>query len=228
LYGLGLLTTSLILYLTFSKGALLVGLPAAIVTMTFLYGLRRWPQRRGRIVAALIGVGVLVSLALVPFSQTARFRNTFSVGEGSTAFFRVKLWQASWSMLQDHWPLGVGLDNFLYQYRTRYILPEAWQEPDLNHPHNLILDFGTRLGIGGLVILAWLQVAFWRNAWRLYKHQFDPLLLGLIGSMVVFLSHGLVDNSYFLVDLAFAFFLVVGVVQGLADKIQESSPQMME
>jgi hypothetical protein len=38
-----------------------------------------------------------------------------------------------------------------------------------------------------------------------------------MGSMVIFLSHGLVDNSFFLVDLAFAFFLVVGLVQRLAE-----------
>jgi O-antigen ligase len=120
-------------------------------------------------------------------------------------------------MLANHWPLGVGLDNFLYQYRTRYILPEAWQEPNLSHPHNLILDFGTRLGLGGIGVLLWLQVAFWRNARRLYQNMPTALLLGLMGSMVVFLAHGLVDNSYFLVDLAFVFFLTTGVVQGMAD-----------
>ena len=139
------------------------------------------------------------------------------MGEGSTAFFRLKLWQASWSMLQEHWPLGVGLDNFLYQYRTRYLLPEAWQEPNLNHPHNLVLDFGTRLGVGGIVWLFWVQIAFWRTAWQIYRRRFDPLVLGLMASMAVAVSHGLVDNSYFLVDLAFAFFLVVGLVQRLSE-----------
>ena len=161
---------------------------------------------------------MLVVLALIPFSRTQRFRATFDFGEGSTAFFRLKLWQASWTMLKEQWLLGVGPDNFLYQYRTRYILPEAWQEPDLNHPHNLVLDFGTRLGLGGIAVLLWLQIAFWRNAWRLFKTRFDPLILGLMGSMVVFLAHGLVDNSYFLVDLAFAFFLTVGIVQRLAEQ----------
>ena len=158
---------------------------------------------------------VVIILALIPLSQTARFRTTLDFSEGSTGFFRLKLWQASLAMLQDHWPLGVGLDNFLYQYRTRYILPEAWQEPNLSHPHNLILDFGTRLGLGGIALMVWLQVAFWRSAWRLYRSRPEPLVLGLMGSMVVFVSHGLLDNSYFLVDLAFAFFLTVGLVQRL-------------
>jgi hypothetical protein len=33
---------------------------------------------------------------------------------------------------------------------------------------------------------------------------------------VNFLAHGLVDASYFVIDLAFAFFLTLGVVQWLA------------
>ena len=205
--------TGLALYLTYSKGALLLGVPASLLAMLLLYLLRQ-PQVNWRKLAwAITGGLLLVVLGLIPLSQTARFRSTLDMSEGSTAFFRIKLWQASLAMLRDHWPLGVGLDNFLYQYRTHYILPEAWQEPDLNHPHNLLLDFGTRLGIGGILLLLWLQIGYWQRAWWLYRRQFSPLLLGLMGSMVVFLAHGMVDNSYFLVDLAFAFFLNVGLLQ---------------
>lgn len=223
LYGAGLAVVSLALYLTFSKGALFIGLPACVAGMAILYSRHRpsaarlAPQNRRRImVATVVGLAIII-LAVIPLSQTARFRTTFDFSPGSTGFFRLKLWQASLAMLRDHWPLGVGLDNFLYQYRTRYILPEAWQEPNLSHPHNLILDFGTRLGIGGLALLLWLQAAFWGNAWQLYQKQPSPLMLGLMGSMIVFLSHGLVDNSYFLVDLALAFFLTMGIVQGLTE-----------
>jgi O-antigen ligase len=219
-YSAGLLIVSVALYLTFSKGALLLGLPAGVLAIALFYvgrGQVRRRQWRPVLLAAAGGLAVL-ALALIPLSQTERFRTTLDFNQGSTGFFRLKLWQASLAMLRDHWPLGVGLDNFLYQYRTHYILPEAWQEPNLSHPHNLILDFGTRFGIGGIGLLLWLQIAFWRNAWRVYQKLPHPLVLGLMGSMVVFLAHGLVDNSYFLVDLAFAFFLTVGVVQRLVDE----------
>jgi O-antigen ligase len=213
LYGVSLLLVSLALYLSFSKGALLLGLPAGLLAMILLYGLCSGGDYRRRTLAATVGGLILLTLALIPFSQTERFRTTFDFSDGSTGFFRLKLWQASWAMLRDHWVVGVGPDNFLYHYRSRYILPEAWQEPNLSHPHNWFLDFGTRLGLGGIGVFLWLQVAFWRKAWPLFKRQGDPLVLGLMGSMVIVLSHGLVDNSYFLVDLAFAFFLMVGVVQ---------------
>ena len=116
---------------------------------------------------------------------------------------------------------------FLYQYRGRYILPAAWQEPDLSHPHNVLLDYGCRLGLGGLAAGLWLQIAFWLLALPLRRladgsvelaeaRDQCALALGLMGSMVNFLAHGLVDASYFVIDLAFAFFLTLGVVQWLA------------
>jgi O-antigen ligase len=128
-------------------------------------------------------------------------------------------------MFRDHLALGVGLDNFLYQYRSRYVLPAAWQEPDLSHPHNVFLDYASRLGLCGLVAGAWLQIAFWRLALPLRRladtfqsevSDRRALALGLMGSMVDFLAHGLVDASYFVIDLAFAFFLALGLVQWLA------------
>jgi O-antigen ligase len=126
-------------------------------------------------------------------------------------------------MLWDHPWLGVGLDNFLYQYRTRYVLPDAWQEPDLSHPHNLVLDFGTRLGLGGIAVLLWVQVAFWQVALSLYRRlpqgRERALILGLMASMVATLAHGLIDNSFFLVDLAFIFFLTLGVVGSTAEEV---------
>ncbi len=41
--------------------------------------------------------------------------------------------------------------------------------------------------------------------------------IGMCGSAVIdFLAHGLVDNSFFLVDLAFAFYLTLALVAHLA------------
>jgi hypothetical protein len=189
LYGAGLGLTSLALFLTFSRGFLIVGLPVATLVMAVTY---LWPHRgrhRYQVVGAVLGGLIVLLLALVPFNQAARLYRAFSLSQGSTGFFRLRLWQASLQMLADNWLTGVGVDNFLYRYRTRYIRPDAWQEPNLSHPHNLLLDFGTRLGLAGIGLLLWLQLAFWTNAWRLYRRGREPLVLGLIGSMAVFVGH---------------------------------------
>jgi len=207
LYTLAAVPTLGALVLTFSRGGLLLGLPAALL---FLGGMQG-----GWALWAALGSLIVGGLGMLPLLSTERFRSLLDVSAG-TGFFRLRLWQSAWAMLGDHPWLGVGLDNFLYQYRTRYILPDAWQEPNLSHPHNVLLDFGTRLGVGGVAVLVWLQLAFWRVALRLYRRlpegQARALTLGLMASMVAALAHGLVDQAFFLVDLAFIFTLTLGIV----------------
>jgi O-antigen ligase len=116
-------------------------------------------------------------------------------------------------MVRDHPLLGVGPDNFLYAYRTRYVLPTAWEQFDLSHPHNVVLDFATRLGLPGVVAFAALQIAFWRRALSQYRdRRRRALVLGAMGVMANFLGHGLVDASYFVIDLAFVFYLTLALV----------------
>jgi O-antigen ligase len=212
LYAVALVVTGGALYLTFSRGAVLLGLPVGLTALTLLHFAPRqaWSWRRGLALAGLgtWGLGIL----LWPLAGTARLLALFDPAQGSS-FFRLKVWQSALMMLTDHPWLGVGLDNFLYQYRTVYILPPAWQEPNLSHPHNVVLEFATQLGLGAVVILLWLLFAFYATAWPLYRRKSNPLLLGLMSSMAVILGHGLVDQAFFQVDLAFSFFLIIGLVQ---------------
>ncbi len=205
LYALVLLSVSAALLLSLSRGAIVVGIPAAFLVMGVLAG-PKW--RRVTLIALVVGL-----LALVPLLRTPRFAGLLDPTQG-TAGFRLSLWHSAWGMIRDHPLLGVGPDNFLYAYRTRYVLPTAWEEFNLSHPHNVVMDFAVRLGLPGLIALVWLQVAFWRRSLPLRRapdafHR--ALALGLMGSMADFLGHGLVDASYFVIDLAYAFFLSLAV-----------------
>ncbi|MGD2143555.1 MAG: O-antigen ligase family protein [Anaerolineae bacterium] len=206
-YGILAVPVGLAVLLTFSRGALLLGIPLSLLAMGMLAGARwRWTA---------LGLIVVAAIGIVPLLSTPRFAGLLDPQSG-TLFFRLRLWRASWQMLLDHPWLGVGPDNFLYQYRGRYVLPSAWQEPHLSHAHNFVLTYATRLGIPGLAAGIWLQIAFWRQALalRTFAHRNRrALMLGLTGSMVYTLAHGLVDASYFFVDLAFAFHLTLALVQ---------------
>ena len=131
---------------------------------------------------------------------------------------RLVLWMGTLRMIGAHPVWGVGLGNFQRQY-PRYMLPEAWREPTLYHPHNLVLDFWAVLGIPGVAALIWMVAAFFGLAVRLYRRLEEPesraLVLGLMASMVNFLAHGLVDTTYFLADLALLFMLTLGIVSRL-------------
>lgn len=209
----GLLAAVIVLgmALTFSRGALLLGLPAALLVMGFVAGGRwRW------VALGLLAVG---ALALLPLFGTQRFAGLFDL-QGGTSFLRVQLWRGAWAMALEHPWLGVGLDNFLYAYRTHYALPTAWQELSLSHPHNVVLDFWTRLGFLGLVVGVWLFAVAFHQAWAaLRRASGDPwaLLLGLLAALAVTLVHGLIDNSVFLVDLMLLFMLSLGLLTRLGE-----------
>jgi O-antigen ligase len=141
-----------------------------------------------------------------------------------TAGNRVAIWRSAIHMIRDHPILGIGLDNFQHYYAPThgdgvgpnakdpsgqcrhglgYMEQVANSEPCLSHPHNEILDFWLSTGTLGLLAFAWLQIVFWRIVWRNGTTLASmPVLFGAAGAMAATLLHGLVDNSYFLVDLS--------------------------
>jgi O-antigen ligase len=191
---------------TMSLGAW-AGLAAAALAMSALRG-RRWLLGT----AAVLGVGLLVAVAVLPAGRTMG-RLDPSTG---TALFRLQIWTASLHMIADHPVLGIGLDNFLYRYRAGYMLPEAAEEPNISHPHNWVLNFWLELGLLGLA--AGLGTAVWtivggRDLVRRPRSRDDRVVgAAAIGVFVDTLVHGFIDNSYFLVDAAVVWWLFVALV----------------
>jgi O-antigen ligase len=207
-----------------SRGAILMGIPAAlIVVLVFWYG------RRAVIPVALAVIGIVV--VMIPLSLVLpRLGDLF----GETLNFRRHLWFSSVELLKERPIRGAGLDQFLYWYRSRYLVPEAWEEPNLSIPHNILLNYWVNLGILGVVIGIAFQGVFWRTLWRLRARvaNTDPVLfalvLGLAGSMADALVHGLVDVGYFAINLAFVFFLslaLLSAIQTFAERESEFSPK---
>ena len=191
------------LYLTYSRGAWVLALPAGLAFIGWASG-----KRARLVVLALIGVA---AIALVPFLQTERAQSLFQAGTG-TGFFRTSVWLSALAMIRDHPILGVGLDNFLYAY-PNYIHPDAWREPNLSHPHNIVLDFWVRLGIAGVGVLAWMLGEFYRRGGKCVgASETRALGIGLLAAMTAGLAHGLIDAAYFYVDLAFVWMLLLSVV----------------
>jgi O-antigen ligase len=228
LYLVALVPLVTALALSFSRGAwICTGLALLVMILVAR-------SKRGLLV---YGAGVALLLAALPFIKLERITSLFSFVTGSNST-RLHVWQASFQMLKDHPLTGIGLDQFLYKYSIEYVTPEAWLERFTSHPHNLILDYWLRLGIIGLVLILWLLIIFYKTLPRLILRDTNTsriketsqsqknslsrsqlerrvLGLGLVGSMTDFVAHGLVDNSYFLVDLAIIFCLSLALVEVL-------------
>lgn len=192
------------LMLTQSIGAILLGVPAGV----FAVFIGRYGRRAVAPLLALAALGFVAVLLLAQNSATVASALDFTSG---TSFVRLRLWESSISMLQDRPLTGFGMDQFLYYFGGQYIRPDVIWDADLSHPHNFVLDFWTRLSVFGVFLFGLIQLLFWRRAiavsqaFRRGDSLRFALALGLCGSMAALLAHGLVDNSVFVIDLAFLF-----------------------
>ena len=220
---------ALALVLTFSKGALVLGVPAGIAVL-WAGGLILLPKQ-GRSRRPLLWLGaaaVVIALILAPFLGTERFRGLLDFSQG-TGYLRLQLWRSSWRMALDHPLLGVGPDNFLYAYRSTYLLPQAWQEPNLNHPHNWILDWCTRIGLPGLALATTLFVVGLAARWRTAvaaaasRPAEAVLSLGFLAAGVAALVHGLIDASFALPDLMISWILILMAVIALDEETRRTT-----
>ena len=171
--------------LTLSRGALLA--------LAVGGGIYFWDYVRPRWREYLAGVAVL---GLVGVASRSLF------GDGDSTTNRASIWRASIDMLRDHPFRGVGLDQFFGQYGRRYVEPEGWPERYTSHPHNIVLDFWLRLGLPGLVLLWMLLEAIWRRVREALAVPAGTVQRAAAAMLVAGLVHGLIDNSFFLSDLA--------------------------
>ena len=180
---------------TFSRGGLL----AAAVGSAGMAQAGRGSRFPGRWLAPSVGLLVLTGLVALALA---------GIG-AETLETRLRLWGSAALMAGDHFWLGVGLDNFLYQLPD-YLDPQLWREPNLSHPHNLLLDAWLSLGVLGLAVMALLLVRA-ASALAVAPAGRGNALgwadAGMLAAMGAALSHGLLDNFYFQPELAAFFWL---------------------
>lgn len=209
------------LLVSFSKGALL-GATVAVGFLILGPGRAKLPSNlRGYVgIAVFVGMAVIVGMVMLltiahgADGALARF-NVF----GETTSVRLNTWRSALAMMRDHPFVGIGLDQFLLHYPD-YIAESLKQtnEQYTSHPHNIILDLWLNTGVIGLVAFGWLLIRFFRGIMQGERsqgarstHAAYPRWWhrGAGAAMSAALVHGLVDQFYFVPDLAFAFWLLV-------------------
>jgi putative inorganic carbon (hco3(-)) transporter len=207
--------------LTFSRGAM-IGLVMGLLLVLLL-------SKATRPAIVIAGAGIT---GLVWFIVMAPERALSLLGGGSGSL-RLHLWESSLQMISDHSVTGVGLDQFLYQYVPRYVHPEAWPERFTSHPHNLFLDSWLSLGIIGVVVVALVGVLMFRRV-RTAIDSEDRMSIAAAGALVTVAIHGMVDQSYFLPELAFSAWLLIillipaTLLDAVPDEALEAAPEDSE
>lgn len=209
-----------VLVLTQSVGALLLGLPASLLVFALLqYGRRSFRY-------LIPGAFILFVAGMLLMLFVPRLSGVWDLSR-DTNFLRLRLWESSVDIIAEHPVSGIGLDQFLYVYRSHYVRPDAIWDPDLSHPHNVLLDFWIRLGIGGVAWLIAIQIWFWRSiVMRLRAASVGTerwIIIATGASMSAVLAHGLIDNSVFVVDLVYVFFFLLALATPLSPDLIDAT-----
>jgi putative inorganic carbon (hco3(-)) transporter len=199
-WGIFVAIATLSVLLTFSRGGWAA---LAVVAIGLILSLRR-----RRLWLGGLASGALLFLLVPGVAQRLQADLTF--GPNQTLDGRIPLWEASLRMLAQRTIFGAGISGFADRMRT-----DAGDYPNiLTFPHNIALNFWSETGLLGVVaftaIVVVVVVVSWRG-WRSGTADWRPVHMGVLLAMAAILMHGLVDVPYFKNDLAFEFWLLVGL-----------------
>ena len=193
----GSLLVAAALLLTASRGALLLGLPAAALVLS-MAAARQKQFRLGKRTAVLLtlvaGLTAVVGLEIV-LLYGERLLNF------ETLHSRLLIWRDALALWRQYPLFGVGPGGFYWNFPA-FLQPSPAADPNLLHPHSVLLEYATGWGVAGLL---WLSaLLFW-----LVSVLKSPLRgpqawyrIGLLAALGAALAHAQVDAFAALPELA--------------------------
>ena len=196
----------------------------ALLTVTALSTMLLLMQSRGALIAVLVILPIMTTLYdrrwLTPWlivvvagaaflaargggiSPEALLGSSEALG-GSSLQGRTELWSRAIYLIQDFSFTGVGMGMF--EPVVKLLYPPFLIAPDtiFSHAHNIYLQAAAEMGIPGLVgyVALYIVLGFLllRKGMGRGRERYRIIALGLLGSLLVYLVHGITDAaSYFL------------------------------
>ena len=176
------------LILTGSRGALLLGVPTALI-LAYLSS-RQYVRTLPFLVIAIACLGGIIAV----------FRGTHTIIQ------RWYIWGGTFQMIRNAPWLGVGLGQFPWFY-PRYALPSAWREPLLYHAHNVLF---TTTALGGIPLSLLGFILLGRTLISTPKTWIGQAAKA---SLLAGLAFSLVDAFWSLPDLAYLTALSLALIK---------------
>lgn len=195
-------------------------------------------NRKVLLVGGLAFIVAIAAFALLFHTRIINFivEDHTSASGISTVTKRLYLWQVALNMIHDNPWFGYGMDNWLchYSLNTLCLTPHLYHywgsvpgaynalrsEPDLSHPHNILLHIWVSMGVFGLLaFISILLLFYWLFARILAslsagnaQNRMRWMTLGIGAAMLAALIQGMVDSSFLEQDLAFCFWTLVAAL----------------
>ena len=183
------LALSVSLLLTQSRGATLGAIVAVVVVTGILSKTLRWVWWAG----GLLVLGVLA----VKGGDILSVLVSSDPGSGVHSLAqRTELWSRAIYAGMDFPYSGIGLGNFPSVMASLYPSFQVIITADVPHAHNVYLQNLAEMGYPGLIAYLAFYIVLLFALIRRIRQSHDwrrPLAIGLLGSLTVFLVHGIVD-----------------------------------
>jgi len=183
--------TGLALMLTLSKGAYLALIVLGVVV---ILRLRRW------MLPLLVGLAV----AAVLISRIPLVAQRIATSENSLVG-RFQIYGATIRSMQGHPLFGWGIGGWDYIYRRKTPQP---------YPHDIWLTFWVELGLLGVIAFAIIFFGLLWRGWRALPQTegfYRVAMWGVLGSLVLWGIHGLVDTPYWKNDMSVEFWVLAAI-----------------
>lgn len=193
------------LYLTNSFGAWIAILGSTMIIVLLIKPKRIW------YVLCIVGIGAI--LVVVTQYNGQKMTDLRTIPERSSIASRIMIWESALMIGREHAVIGIAPNTFQDHYlRYQEFFPPylEWAVPQ---PHNLYLAFWLQSGLIGLT--GFLGVLFWFYQ-RMYLFiRKNASVAFLVASMTSIVLHGFIDTPYWKNDLAFVFWLLIGMSAAL-------------
>jgi O-antigen ligase len=207
-----LLLTSVAVLLTQSRGAL-IGLIVGFAVVTGIL----W--RKLGLVWLAGGVLAVVALALKGGAiMQALFSNNAQDTEIVSMTARVELWNRAIYAGTDFPLTGIGMGQFPDTVQRLYPPSHMVLSEAVPHAHNFFLQIFAEMGYPGLIVyVAFFLILFFVLLRRIHlaRDWRQVLSIGLLGSLTVFLTHGIVDVPSYSPLSAIVFWGLFGVMMAV-------------
>ena len=230
---MGLIVAGLILFDRKRHHLLWLGFPILALGLLFSYTRSAWlgfaagllviGAVHGKRALAIIG-GLLLAtvLVLVTVSPSLRHRVAEIVDLGATYSNaeRLRIWQTTWDLVQDHPWLGVGDGSYraaMEPYREKYGARSH------SHPHNVLLQQWATKGLIGLLAYLAIWVGFYAVVFRTVRtaEGFEKAVItGGVGAVTGFHVAGLFESNITDSEVAMMMWFIVGLVLWAVRRVQ--------
>jgi len=205
----------IILYWVFSKNAKIIKCITFVIFFSGIFILSRTYSRGGWFIFifAIILLAILLKkLRFLSFSLLVTIILGFKFSFIKLLLFkdsgRFELWDISLRMIKEHPWLGNGIGTFMALFRNFSV------SKDISYAHNCFLQLWAEAGLIAVIIFIFFIAKTLYAGLLFYKKTKNLILVILFCAITAYLGHSFFDTHLFSLQLAFLFWVLMGLLKG--------------